>query len=183
MTTSAQAVGHSSLTPEQQSRDGVRRIALGLGDWRVSTDPEEELVCLGLGSCVALCVYDPVAHVAGMAHMVLPDSGAARPGSSGTKFVDIAIPTVMEHVTRLGGIGTRLRVSLVGGAHILAGAAFASMPQIGTRNVEAALAVLGTRRLKPDTQETGGTAGRTVRLSVLTGELRVETAGRSARTA
>jgi len=183
VTTTVEAVGQSSLTPEQQSRDGIRRIALGLGDWRVSNDPDEDLVCLGLGSCVALCVYDPVAKVAGMAHMVLPDSTAARPGSSGTKFVDVAVPTVMEQVTRLGGIGGRLRVSLVGGASILAGAAFSGLPQIGARNVEAAVAVLGARHLKPDATETGGTSGRTVRLSVRTGELRVETAGRSARAA
>ena len=181
--TTAQSVGQSSLTPEQHGRDGVRRVALGLGDWRVSNDPEEDLVCLGLGSCVALCVYDPVAHVAGMAHMVLPDSAAARPGSTGTKFVDIAIPTVMDQVSRLGGIGGRLRVSLVGGAHILAGAAFSSMPQIGSRNVEAAVAALEARHLKVESRETGGSAGRTVRLSVRTGELRVETAGRTARAA
>lgn len=181
--TAAQSVGHSSLAPEAHGRDGVRRIALGLGDWRVSNDPDEDLVCLGLGSCVALCVYDPVVHVAGMAHMVLPDSTAGRPGAVGAKFVDVAIPMVLEQVSRMGGIGGRLRVSLVGGAHILAGAAFAAMPQIGARNVEAALKGLEARHLKADATETGGTSGRTVRLSVRTGELRVETAGRAARAA
>lgn len=158
------------------------RAVLSLGEWLVTADPKVELVCLGLGSCVALCVHDPQARVGGMAHMVLPESAAARAGSgSGAKFVDVAVPLVLERMAELGALRSRLRVALVGGAQILAGRAFADAPQIGPRNVAAALAALAGHGLHPSEQEVGGTQGRTVSLSVRTGELRVLTAGKIAR--
>ena len=49
-------------------------LMVGLGEVKTSEDPAEVLTCLGLGSCVAVCLHDPVAKVAGMAHIVLPDS-------------------------------------------------------------------------------------------------------------
>ena len=49
-------------------------IMVGLGDVKISDDPESVLACLGLGSCVAVSVFDPVAKIWGMAHVVLPAS-------------------------------------------------------------------------------------------------------------
>ena len=68
-------------------------IVLGLGEWRVTADPAATLVCLGLGSCVALCARDPLNKIGGMVHMVLPDSGEGRVQGNGAKFVDLAVPS------------------------------------------------------------------------------------------
>ena len=163
--------------------EGARRIVLGLGEWQVAADPQVELVCLGLGSCVALCAYDGMGKVGGMAHMVLPDSTAARTGTGGAKFVDVAVPLLLERMAQLGALRSRLRVALVGGAHMLSGRAFADSPQIGPRNLEAAVAALEARGVRVAEQQTGGTQGRTVTMAVRTGELLVETAGKPARAA
>ncbi len=131
---------------------------------------------------MALCVHDRVAKVGGMAHMVLPESAAARGGSgAGAKFVDLAVPLVLDRLAELGARRSRLRVALVGGAQMLGGRAFTDAPQIGLRNVEAALASLESRGVRVSEQEIGGMRGRTVSLSVRTGELRVVTAGKTAR--
>ena len=47
-------------------------IMVGLGEVKISEDPESVLACVGLGSCVAISAFDPVAKVGGMAHVVLP---------------------------------------------------------------------------------------------------------------
>jgi chemotaxis protein CheD len=86
-------------------------------------------------------------------------------------------------MVELGALRSRLRVALVGGAQILLGRAFTDAPQIGPRNVEAVLAALSVRGLHPQEQEVGGSHGRTVTLSVSTGELRVLTAGKTASAA
>ena len=52
-------------------------IAVGLGDLFVSS--AEELVAYSLGSCVAICLWDPVTKVAAMAHVVLPTAPAGSP--------------------------------------------------------------------------------------------------------
>jgi chemotaxis protein CheD len=151
----------------------TQRIMLSLGEWAVSDDPERELVCLGLGSCVAFCAYDTRLHVAGMAHMVLPDSEDGKRSGAEAKFVDVAIPLVIGEMQKLGALINRLHVHLVGGAQMLTGASFSDSMMIGQRNVEAAHAAIKRLRLPLTSEDTGGDAGRTVRLAVASGELEV----------
>ena len=51
-----------------QSTQQRTEIVLNLGELRAAQRDDTALVCLGLGSCVGLCAYDPVARVGGMAH-------------------------------------------------------------------------------------------------------------------
>lgn len=146
---------------------------LSLGEWAVSDDPDKDLVCLGLGSCVAFCAYDPRQHIAGMAHMVLPDSDDGKRGGAQAKFVDLAIPLVLAEMEKLGAVKSGLKIHLAGGAQMLTGTSFSDTMMIGQRNVEAAHAVLDGLRLRITTEDTGGDAGRTVKLHVATGELEV----------
>lgn len=169
------------LRPVADATDRTGRIVLGLGEWHVSADPASTLVCLGLGSCVALCAYDPIAKVAGMAHMVLPDSSMARNGAGGPRFVDVAVPLVLDTMAESGALRTRIRVQLVGGAHVLQ--ATTAGPQIGDRNVEAAIRALTRRNLHAKYEHTGGTHGRTVKLAVDGGNVEVATAGKGANSA
>jgi len=51
----------------------MSNIVIGVGDCQVSRNPEDCLVTYALGSCIAVIIYDPIAHVAGMLHYLLPD--------------------------------------------------------------------------------------------------------------
>jgi chemotaxis protein CheD len=110
--------------------------------------------------------------------MVLPDSSAARNGTGGPRFVDIAVPLVVEAMGALGAIRGRLRVQLAGGAHVLA--LQGDGHQIGGRNVEAAIRALARLHLHAKYDQTGGSRGRTVTLAVATGEVTIATAGAGA---
>ncbi len=152
---------------------------LSLGEWAVSDDPSDLLVCLGLGSCVALCLYDPLRSIGGMAHMVLPDSTATGAKSSGAKFVDVAVPLLLDEMEAKGAGRARLRAHLVGGAQMLQGAAFKSTANIGERNAKAARAALRSAGVLVRGEELGGSNGRTVRLEVATGRLTAASAGQA----
>lgn len=152
---------------------------LSLGEWAVSNDPSDLLVCLGLGSCVALCLYDPLHSIGGMAHMVLPDSTATGAKSSGAKFVDVAVSLLLGEMEAKSAGRARLRAYLVGGALMLQGAAFKSTANIGDRNAEAARAALKSAGVLVRGEELGGSNGRTVRLEVSTGRLTVASAGQA----
>ncbi len=52
-------------------------ITVGMGRLYV-VDKPATLTCLGLGSCVALMLYDPKTNICGLAHVMLPDSSKAR---------------------------------------------------------------------------------------------------------
>lgn len=146
---------------------------LSLGEWAVSDDPAKQLVCLGLGSCVAFCGYDPQKQVGGMAHMVLPDSDHGKRGGAGAKFVDLAIPLVLEEMEKLGALRSRIKIQLVGGAQMMNGPGVSEAMKIGARNVEAAHQVLKDLRLRTVDEDTGGDAGRTVQLAIASGGLEV----------
>lgn len=150
---------------------------LSLTEWRVTDDPAAQLSCLGLGSCVALCVYHSGASVAGMAHIVLPDSTMSSRPPTGAKFADVAVPMVIEEMERLGAKRSQMECYLVGGAKILRNSDVGPLSNIGDRNIEAAEDALRAMGLRPKGCDVGGEHGRTVRLDVSSGHLQVQTAG------
>lgn len=161
-----------------QSVSVEESVVLSLSEWHVTDDTNVVLMCLGLGSCVALCLHDPIARVGGMAHMVLPDSSSGRVTGPSAKFVDLAIPMLVEQMREAGAIRSRLRINIVGGARMLSGPAFAGTLDVGARNLTATRSALESLRLSVNGgEEVGGTHGRTVRLHVGSGDVAVSTAG------
>ncbi len=156
--------------------DNVHSVSIG--ELVVSKNPKDILVAYGLGSCVAVCLYDPVAEIAGMIHSLLPKS--AQPNgteSSNAKFVDEGVPLLMSKVLAAGAQKSRLKVYLCGGAQMLSAPGFKNALNIGERNVAAAEEALKMHGLKVMAQSTGGNSGRTVRLFVDTGKVTVKTLG------
>jgi chemotaxis protein CheD len=131
-------------------------------------------MALGLGSCIGVCAFDPQAGVAGLAHVVLPESAGhnASPG----KFADTAVPLLIEEMVRLGASPTRIRVALVGGAQLFAFTGTGSRLEIGPRNALAVQAALEQKRISVVATDLGGSTGRTVHLFA-DGRVRVKTIG------
>ena len=48
------------------------KIIVNVSDMKVSESPYEELVTYALGSCLGVTMYDPVAMVGGMLHVMMP---------------------------------------------------------------------------------------------------------------
>src|SRR4051794_36224674 len=148
-------------------------IAVGLGDLFVSK--AEDLVAYSLGSCVGICLWDPVAKVAAMAHVVLPSAPANGPVALPGKFGDTAVPALLKALERAGAQKHRLQCKIAGGAAVLAIGGGGSLPKIGERNVEAVKAALAKVNIRILGSQTGGNQGRTVRLEPPTGRVLVRT--------
>jgi chemotaxis protein CheD len=141
-----------------------------MGELAVSATPEDELVSMGLGSCVGVALVDCGRAVAGLAHVMLPSANAAY--SAPAKFADRAVPALLGCVERLGAQRERMVAVLVGGAQMFAGA----RPGIGgldlgARNEAAVRTALADAGIPVRAASTGGDRGRTVRVRV--GEARV----------
>ena len=108
-------------------------IIVGLGELKLSDEPNVVLTCLGLGSCVGVSAYDAVNKVAGMAHVVLPqDPGRGAPATA--KFADVAIPLLIEEMEKRGAVKRNLLVKIVGGAQMSMAAGLGSTFHIGEKN-------------------------------------------------
>lgn len=131
-----------------------------MGEIEVSKRAGVELVARGLGSCIGLALVDRAAGVAGMAHIVLPES-AGSTGEPG-KFADLAVPALIDQMQRAGAVQRRLDAVLAGGARMFE----LGEMDIGARNTAAVKAGLARSGVKIRAAETGGSRGRTLRLTV-----------------
>jgi chemotaxis protein CheD len=150
--------------------------AVPLGQMMVSAAPGDVLVAYGLGSCVAVCLYDPRARVGGMLHALLPAPLAhRRDGSRPAKFVALGVPLLVAALRPLGARPAGLRAYLCGGARMLSPSTFADEFNIGVRNIAMAERALREAEIPLVARATGGNEGRTAKLYIGTGRVLVRT--------
>ncbi|MDO8834661.1 MAG: chemotaxis protein CheD [Vicinamibacterales bacterium] len=156
---------------------GASRIVIGIGELAVSADTRSVLVTHALGSCVAVCLWDPASHVAGMLHYLLPDSrvNPVRAQQQPATFADLGIPQLFQEAYRLGAVKARLIVKLVGGADVT-GVQGQGLLEVGRRNQVAAKNLLWRNGVLIKAERLGGCEPRNVTLSVADGSLRITSA-------
>lgn len=125
--------------------------------------PQEYAVTTILGSCVALCLRDPVTGEGGMNHYMLPlwnGEGLPTP-----KYGNVAIENLIGRFrNRSRG---RLEAKLFGGAFVL-GAASGTFT-VGDRNVAVAREMLSDAGIPVVAEDVGGTFGRKIIFDTRTG--------------
>lgn len=127
---------------------------------------EPHLVTTVLGSCVAVCLWDPVARVGGINHYLLPLWNGE--GLSTPKYGNIAISKLVERVVACGGSQFRMIAKVFGGASM-----WHSSPglyQVGERNIDLAQTQLSELKITVVGADLGGNAGRKVIFNTGTGE-------------
>ena len=152
-----------------------RLVMVNMGQLVVSGNPDTVLAALGLGSCVAVCAYDPVARLGGMIHVVLPSSAIAPSRDGPAKFADLGVPRLIAAMQKAGAACSRLRTGILGGANVLSTLSHGGTSHIGARNIEAVKQALAGARLTPLAEDVGGKSSRTVRLHISDGDIVVKT--------
>ena len=143
-------------------------LTVGISDCIVSRDPAATLVTHALGSCIAVAIYDPVAHVAGLLHFMLPESAGdpARAQQQPFMYADTGIPMLFQTAYGIGAVKQRLSVAVFGGAQVLdANNTF----NIGKRNHLAVRRIFWKAGVLVHHEDVGGSLPRSVRMEVSTG--------------
>ena len=151
---------------------------LGMADMMVVKAPAK-LVTLGLGSCIGLVVFDATAKVAGMAHIMLPDSRGAGNVEKIGKFADTAVPAIVDEMLKKGATRSHIKAKIAGGAQMFAlPGASAEFLTVGARNVKETTAHLARWGVALVASDTGGNKGRTVEFSTDNWMLKIKTLGK-----
>ena len=132
-----------------------------------------------LGSCLGVALYDRRLKVAGLSHIVLPDSlgSTEMPG----KFADTAIPTLIRAMQALvSGETLRLTAKVAGGANMFSATGAANT--IGTQNAQAVERILAELRIPILGRHCGGEQGRRMALDTATGVVTIEVVGQESVT-
>ncbi len=133
----------------------------------------DEIVTYALGSCLGLMVYDPVAHVGGLLHAMLP-LAKINPEKAETNpymFVDTGVPCLFKEVYKLGGQKERMIVKAAGCGSPLGKN---EMFKIGERNHTILKKLLWKNGVLLKAEEIGGSISRTVYLDISTGRITIK---------
>lgn len=150
-------------------------IKIGMADLGVAKQPDR-LRTTGLGSCVGVVLYDVVKKIAGMAHVMLPESSLGRGNEMNIgKYADTAIPKLIIDMELAGASARNLVAKLAGGAQMFSFLSSNDTMRIGPRNVEACKSALQQAQIKIIAEDTGGNCGRTIEVDSTTGILQIRT--------
>lgn len=137
------------------------RVAVRIGEVRVARE-RSILFTIGLGSCVAIVLYDARVRVGGLAHAMLPAPLRSNREPAPGRCVSTAVPALLELMVQHGAHAAHIRARLAGGASMFATLLPEEGRRLGTRNVEAARAALCAAGIPLDGEEVGGDHGRSV---------------------
>lgn len=132
---------------------------------------EDILICTNLGSCVSVCLRDPLTGVAGMNHFLLPHVSDERVSSAHRgRYGALSIEFLFEQVVRKGGEAGRLQGKIFGGGRPTKIREGGSIAQA---NVELALKTLKRLKIPVVASDVGGDFGRKIVFHTGTGRVSV----------
>lgn len=140
--------------PQPRGADAGRRY-LHPGQLVAAADPLT--VTTILGSCVGVCLYDPVRRVGGVNHFLLPEWPGD--GERSTRFGDVAMAELLSRVLALGARRADLLARVYGGACVV-DAFRGDAYHLGERNAALALVFLRREDIPVLDADTGGRRGR-----------------------
>lgn len=155
-------------------------IRVGMADMKICRAPDA-ITTLGLGSCVGIILYDPVNKIAGLAHIMLPDSTLIKMNENKAKFADTGIQYLLDELVKAGAKRSNLLAKIAGGAQMFAFSSGNEMLRVGDRNVDATKEKLKQLNIKIVSQDTGLNFGRTIEFYPETNELYIKAVGKEIR--
>jgi len=121
-----------------------------------------------LGSCVAICLWDPVTRIGGINHYMLPNWNGNDLASP--KYGNIAIDKLLERLAQLGAKRENLKAKIFGGGELIESRTNGAY--IGERNIRVARMILEEKKIPVVASSTGGKKGRKILFFTDTGEVR-----------
>jgi len=146
----------------------MKRISIIQGEHAVVSEPNTIITTL-LGSCIAVCLQDPVARIGGMNHFLLgepnPDHtiGVQDMQRYGIHAMELLVNAMMAK----GAVRSRLRAHLYGGANITVG-----LGGIGSSNAAFARRYATTEGIALGHVDLGGSHARKVEFLPFEGKAR-----------
>lgn len=148
-----------------ETKDGKQII--GIADMKMAKG-SGTLITYALGSCIGICLYDPLTKVGALVHIMLPlnmETGRTHP----MKYADTGVRETLKMMESMGASRARITAKIAGGAKMFEISGGGSLGNVGQRNIESVRIVLkreGIRLLKEDV---GGTVARTLSFDVSDG--------------
>ena len=145
---------------------------LHIGQICVSAKPQS--IVLILGSCVAVCIWDPLSAIGGATHYLLPTWDGK--GTPSARYGNVAIAELLQGLIDAGARREQLRAKVFGGGRLfeIGPKGSGNANDLGTRNIEVATEILAKERIPSDASRVGGNRGKRIVFRTYTGEATVQ---------
>lgn len=152
------------------------RTIVHVSDAKVTNDPADVLTTYSLGSCIGVCLYDPVTQIGGMLHYQLPDSkmDPERAKKKPLMFADTNMRILVEKMLSMGANKKRMQIKIAGGGAMDTG------PKgfdIGKRNHLAIRKILWKNGMFIDAEDVGGSSPRNMYMNMDNGAVTIRSNG------
>ncbi|MCK4625133.1 MAG: chemotaxis protein CheD [Phycisphaerae bacterium] len=151
---------------------------VGIADMKISSEPGDIVVTHALGSCLGISAYDPIKHVGGIVHVMMPTStlNPEKAKANPYMFIDTGIPAFFRELYGAGGVKRQIVVKVAGGAnvHNASGDRFA----IGKKNFIMLRKIFWKNGVLIESADVGGTCARTMYLDMSNGRVWLNSAGK-----
>lgn len=134
-------------------------IKVKMAEYGVVESPDQ-LITIGLGSCVGIALYDKYKKIGGMVHIMLPEN---RKGLKPAKYADTGIPLLIEEMEKLGAKKNHMKAKIAGGAKMFSVTSKDSSLNVGERNVIKVKQILKDLGIRILGEDTGANYGRTMK--------------------
>lgn len=161
--------------------ESLKIIKVGIADMNI-VYPPYIIRTAGLGSCVGVVLYDQWKEIAGMVHVMLPDSSLAKEGHLNVaKYADTGVRELVKRLQNEGARTSMLKAKIAGGAQMFQFSSGNDLMRIGPRNVEAVKKVLNQLKIDLIAEDCGGNNGRTIEFNPKTGLLTIRTVNKGVK--
>lgn len=151
------------------------KLTVGIADMKMARR-EGTLVTYALGSCIGICLYDPMLRLGSLIHVMLPLN--METGRKNTmKYADTGIRETIKQMEAKGALRSRITAKIAGGAKMFE-TTNNSLGNIGQRNVESVHMNLRKEGIHLLKEDVGGCVARTLLFDVATGQACVRCYGR-----
>ncbi|MEM3378548.1 MAG: chemotaxis protein CheD [Candidatus Bathyarchaeia archaeon] len=148
----------------------IQEVRVAMAEIKVESRPIK--LVTNVGSCVALCLYDPIQKCGGLAHVMLPNAFRKSNDYIPGKFADTAVPALADAVRKLSGKDAFLSAKIAGGACILPNLSNNDQ-HVGRKNVDAIKAALKDNRIRLVAEDVGGSYGRKIEFNIGNGTVTI----------
>lgn len=151
----------------------MNELKIEIGTYKVASN--SLLIAYGLGSCVAVFIYDKVKKIGAMGHILLPGRCNEDKITNPLKYSDNIIENMIKDLVQLGSNKNNLIAKLAGGAHMFQFLMTPEKEPIGIKNIQTAKIKLKEEGISILAEDVGGNYGRTVIANTKTGILTIKT--------
>jgi len=138
-----------------------KEVRVGIADSAIVASPDK-LITMGLGSCIGIALYDKEKKIAGLVHIMLPDSKQFKNIVNPLKYADLGVETLFNEMLTYGCKKENIIAKIAGGASMFNFSDKKVISDIGKRNGEATINAIKKLSIPIIGEDIGGNKGRTM---------------------